>query len=141
MKYITSLIFFLTASFAFAGIAGFLTKEKVDWKFVQSVGGLRVSLKDSNLVVECDVSGTKQVTVKPTMVNSAMGVRELKHKRDGNTIYLTVVTSVLEKGITTSPQPVDLSAYAAGEYSVQYLDPNGTKHSIGKITVKPSGTR
>ena len=136
MKYITPLIFFLTATFAFSGIAGFFTKETVDWKFVQSVGGMRVSLKDSSLVVECDVSGTKQVTVKPTMVNSAMGVRELKHKRDGNTIYLTLVTSVIEKGITTSPKPVDLSAYAAGEYSVQYLDQNGAKHMIGKITLK-----
>ena len=70
------------------------------------------------------------------MVNSAMGVRELKHKRDGNTIYLTLVTSVIEKGITTSPKPVELTAYAAGEYSVQYLDQNGAKHMIGKITLK-----
>lgn len=136
MKFITSLIFFLTATFAFSGIAGVFTKETQDWKFIQSVGGMRVSLKDSSLVVECDVSGVKQVTVKPTMVNSALGVRELKHKRDGNTIYLTLVTSLIEKGITRSPKPVDLSAYPAGEYSVQYLDQDGTKHALGKITLK-----
>lgn len=136
MKCITLLVFFFTATFAYSGIAGFFTQEKVDWKFVQSVGGMRVSLKESSLVVECDVSGTRPVTVKPTLINSAMGVRDLKHKRDGDTLYLTLVTSVLEKGITTSPKPVDLSAYAAGEYSVQYLDPDGAKHLIGKITLK-----
>lgn len=135
MKLITPLVFFLTAAFAFSGIAGFFTKETRDWKFVQSVGGMRVSQKDSSLVVECDVSGTRQVTVKPTMVNSGLAVREIRHKRDGNTIYLTLVTSIIEKGITSLPKPVDLSSFPAGEYSIQYLDQDGGKHAIGKITL------
>ena len=92
MKYITTLILLLSTTVAFSDVAGFLTKETKDWKFVQSVGGMKVSIKDTALLVECDVSGTKKVTVKPTMVNSALGVRELKHKRDGNTISLTLGT-------------------------------------------------
>lgn len=83
MKYIITLIFLLSTAFAFSDVAGFLTRETKAWKFVQSVGGMRVSINNIPLLVECDVSGTKNVTVKPTMVNSALGVRELKHKRDG----------------------------------------------------------
>jgi hypothetical protein len=97
---------------------------------------MSVSLAGTTLLVECDVSGLKKVTVKPTTLNSGMGVRELKQKRDGNTIYLTLVTSVIEKGITSSPKPVDLSAYPAGEYSVQYLNPDGSKQMVGKITLE-----
>ena len=136
MKYITPLILLLSTTFAFSDVAGLLTKDRRDWKFVQSVGGMKVSMKDTTLVVDCDVSGTKKVTVKPTMVNSALGVRELKHKRDGNTISLTLVTSVIGKGISTSPKPIDLAAYPDGEYSIEYLDPDGTKHGLGKVTLQ-----
>jgi hypothetical protein len=40
---------------------------------------------------------------------------------------------VIEKGITTTPKPLDLSAYPAGEYTVQYLDSDGTTHALGKV--------
>jgi len=133
MKFIAAMVLFVTATFAFSGVAGFFTKEAQDWKFIQSVGGMRVSVEDNILNVECDVSGVKEVTVKPTMINSAMGVRKLKHKRVGKTIQLTLVTSVREKKSTTSCRPLDLSAYPSGEYSVQYLNPDGTTHDLGKI--------
>lgn len=122
--------------FAYADIAGFLTKEAQDWKFIQTVGGMKVSLKDTMLVVDCDVSGTKKVTVEPTMINSGMGVREIRHKRDGNTIYLTLVTSVIGKEVTTSPKPVDVTRFPDGDYSIVYLDPDGTKHALGKVTLQ-----
>ncbi|MFZ9936712.1 MAG: hypothetical protein ACO3JG_06590 [Luteolibacter sp.] len=141
MKYITALILLSATTFAFSDVAGFFTKETKDWRFVQSVGGMKVSIKDTELLVECDVSGTKKVTVKPTMVNSALGVRKLKHERDGNTIRLTLVTSVIGKGITTSPKPIDLSGYPDGDYSIEYLDPDGTKHALGKITLKHAAKR
>ncbi|NNC89544.1 MAG: hypothetical protein HKN82_13905 [Akkermansiaceae bacterium] len=140
MQYLTATLLLLAATIASSGPAGFFTREARDWKFIQAVGGMKVSAKDHVLLVECDVSGLKQVTVKPTLINSGIGVRGLKHKRDGNTIHLTVVTSVLEKGMKTSPKPVDLSDCPAGEYSVQYLDPDGTKHALGKITVKRQTT-
>ncbi len=69
------------------------------------------------------------------MTNSGMGVRELRHKRDGNTIRLTLVTSVIGKGVTTSPIPIDLSDYPNGDDSVEYLDPDGTRHALGKVTL------
>jgi hypothetical protein len=139
MKHLTISILFLTAIIAHAGIAGFFTQETRDWEFIQSVGGMKLSQKQNSLVVDCDVSGLRKVTVKPTTVNSALAVRKLKHTRVGNTIQLRLVTSVIEKGISTTPKPIDLSKYRAGTYSVQYLDPDGTKHNLGNATVtKPN---
>jgi hypothetical protein len=119
-----------------SGIPQLLTSQEKSWAFIQSVGGMKVSAKDSTLTVECDVSGLKKITVEPTLINSGIGVRKLKHKRDGNTILLTLTTCVIGKGITTSPKPVDLSAYPEGEYSVEYLDPNRARHPVGKIAIK-----
>ncbi|MFT6863544.1 MAG: hypothetical protein ACJAVK_002105 [Akkermansiaceae bacterium] len=48
-----------------------------------------------------------------------------------------MVTSVLEKGISTTPKPVDLSKYPAGEYAVEYLNPDKTTKPLGKITIAP----
>ena len=136
MKYITALFLLLSTTFANADVAGFLTKETRSWQFVQSVGGMKVSVKDTSLVVDCDVSGLKKVTVAPTMINSALGVDKLKHKRDGNTIALTLVTRVIGEGVSTSPQPIDLAAYPDGDYSIVYLDPDGAKHAVGKVTLQ-----
>ena len=136
MKTLAAIILLLSATIVFSGPIGLFTQKAQDWQFIQSVGGMKVSVEDHSLNIECDVSGVKQVTVRPSMINSALGVRKVKHTRDGDTIYLTIVTSVIEKGISTSPKPVDLSDYPMGEYSVQYLDPDGAKHAVGKITVK-----
>lgn len=135
MKHITAFLLLLTASIACGGIAGFLTQKAVSWRFIQSVGGMKVSLVENALHVDCDVSGLKEVTVKPTTVNSGIGVRELRHKQVGKTIQLSVVTSVIEKGMTTSCKPLDLSSSAAGEYSVEYINPDGTTQPLGKITL------
>lgn len=132
---VAAVLLTVAATVAYSGVAGFLTQKTQDWKFIQSVGGMKISLKGESLEIDCDVSGLKKVTVKPVTINSGMGVRKLKHKRVGKTIQLRLVTSVLEKGMKTSCKPVDLSAYPAGEYSVQYLDSNRTAHDLGKIVV------
>lgn len=81
-----------------AGPVGFLTQKQRDWAFIQSVGGMQVSLAKKQLLVACDVSGTKTITTKPTRVNSGIGVRRLKYSRVGSVIHLSVVTSVFKKG-------------------------------------------
>jgi hypothetical protein len=136
MKHLTAFMLIITACVACAGIAGFLTQETRSWAFIQSVGGMKISLQGNTLSVDCDVSGTRKVTVKPTMINSGLAVRKLAHKQFGKTIQLSLVTSVFEKGMSSSCKPLDLSAYPAGEYSVEYRDPDGTTHALGKITLK-----
>ena len=130
------LLLAVSVTVGFSGVAGFLTQERQDWNFIQSVGGMKVSAKEKVLHVECNVSGLRKVTVEPTMVNSGMGVRKLKHQRVGNVIQLSLITSVLEKGKSSDCSPIDLSAYPDGTYSVQYLDSDGKEHQLGKVTLK-----
>lgn len=129
-------LFILSATLAYSGLTGFLTQESRDWDFIKSVGGMKVSAKDKTLVVDCDVSGIRKVTVKPSTINSAMAVRKIWHKRVGNTIQLKVVTSVIEKGINSACKPLDLSAYPDGAYKVEYLNSDGTTQALGKVTLK-----
>lgn len=136
MKYLAALLLLISTVSAHAGFAGFLTKETRDWSFIQTVGGMKVTLEDRTLHVDCDVSGTRKVTVKPTMINSGMAVREVKHKQVGKTIELRLVTSVLEKGLTTTPKPLDLSGYPAGKYTVVYRDRDGATHPLGSLVLK-----
>lgn len=118
-----------------AGLAGFLTQKRQDWKFIQAVGGMKISVEKKRLVVSCDVSGLKNVTKKPTIMNSGIGVRKLKCTRSGNIIKLTVVTSVFEKGMTSDCGSVDISSYPPGSYSVIYLNPDRTTQPLGVISL------
>ncbi|MDT8389709.1 MAG: hypothetical protein RRC34_04270 [Lentisphaeria bacterium] len=121
---------------AFAGLPQFLTSKAKSWAFIQSVGGMAVSVEGTTLTVDCDVSGLKSITVKPTLINSGIGVRDLKVKRKGKTIFLTLKTCVIGKGVKTSPDPVDLSGYPDGTYKVMYRDPKGPTHLINTIFLK-----
>lgn len=124
------------ATFSQAGLIGLLTSKHRDWGFIESVGGMKVALAtDRCLVVSCDVSGTETITSKPTLINSGIGVRKLKCSRAGSTIRLSVVTSVIDKGMSSDCGSVDLSAFAAGTYTVVYLNPDGTSHSLMKLTL------
>lgn len=133
MKYLLTLILILTSPATHAGIPGLLTQEARDWRFIQSVGGMKISLTGRLLEVDCDVSGMRNVTIKPTLINSGIGVRQLKHKQVGGIIQITLITSVIEKGMTSSCKPLDLSDYPAGKYSIEYLNRDGTTQPLGKI--------
>jgi hypothetical protein len=127
--------FLLCLSSCNAGLAGWLSQEHRDWSFIESVGGMKVELKEKKLDVVCDVSGIRRITTKPTIVNSGIGVRKLRWTRAGATIRLSVVTSVFEKGMSSSCGSIDLSIAPSGVYAVKYLDPDGTTHSLGKIAL------
>lgn len=64
-----------------------------------------------------------------------MVVRDVKCSRLGNTLRLSVVTSVIEKGKSPECGSLDLSAHPPGAYSVVYLDPDGTIHSVGAVVL------
>lgn len=118
-----------------AGLAGWLSQERRDWEFIESVGGMKVQLNHKRLDVACDVSGTRRITRKPTTVNSGICVRKLKWTREGSTIRLSVVTSVFEKGMSSSCESIDLSQLPSGTYSVTYANPDGTAHPLGTIAL------
>lgn len=127
--------FFVCLTTCDAGMAGWLSQEPRDWTFIESVGGMKVTLANKRLAVDCDVSGTRRITNKPTIVNSGIGVRKLKWTRAGLAIRLSVVTSIFEKGMSSSCGSLDISKVPSGSYSVEYLDPDGTTHPLGMITL------
>jgi hypothetical protein len=131
----TLMAFWVCMATCDAGLAGWLTQEQRSWTFIECVGGINVTLKNKRLDVDCDVSGTRRITKKPTLVNSGIGVRKLRWTRAGSTIRLSVVTNVFEKGMSSSCGGLDLAKVPSGSYSVEYLDPDGTTHSLGMITV------
>ena len=118
-----------------AGLAGWLSQERREWSFIESVGGMKVTVHNRRLDVACDVSGTRRITKKPTMVNSGIGVSKVEWTRAGTAIRLTVVTSVFEKGMSSSCGSIDLSGLPSGSYLVEYLDPDGTVHSLGTVAL------
>lgn len=138
MKKIIAPVLLLTALISHAGIAGFFTQNGVSWRFIQSVGGMKISQKENNLIIDCDVSGLRKVTVNPSTINSAKAVRKVRHQLANKKIQITLVTCVIEKGLTTSAKPVDLSKYPPGKYEVEYLNPDKTTQPLGTVTVLPA---
>ncbi|MEJ2689577.1 MAG: hypothetical protein P8130_06420 [Deltaproteobacteria bacterium] len=88
--------------------------------------------------VKCDVSGLSEITVKPTLVNSALACAKVDSEVEGRSIYLTVVTALIDKG-HNSPicGETVLDKTLRGEYDVFYKGPDGKIGDIGKIKVKP----
>ena len=128
-------VVFTLSGITTAGLPGSLTQKHVDWNFVQAVGGMKIELVEKRLDVFCNVSGTETITVKPTQVNSGIGVRKVKCSRVGDEIRLSVITGVFENGMPTDCGNVDLTAYPAGEYQVVYVDPDGTTHLFGEVSL------
>ena len=78
----------LAAAASCTGIAGLVTAQHRDWRFVQSVGGIGVDSprieggKGGVLPVACDVSGLREFTVKPTTLNSGLVTRRVACRVD-----------------------------------------------------------
>lgn len=132
---------------AFALLTGVgAAAELRDWKFVQSVGGLKVGparrLQDGRVLlpIHCDVSGLRAITRRPTTLNS--GLRCLPPRVEVRTgesiIYLTIRTGPATGGAKASSPPADLGQAMPGEYALRYRDPNGRSRRLRQITV-PQG--
>ena len=125
-----------------------MTAEDRDWRFMQSVGGIAVHpLRRANgkvsLPVECDVSGARAITTKPTALNSGLVVREVRASREGDAIYLVVRTSLPSGGQRSSCPSVDLVDVPAGRYRVFYGNPPASfgkpaeTMRIGEVDAEP----
>ena len=136
----------LAVAFPLCGCAGLIsifTSDHRDWTFIQSVGGLFVGnpkhLESDNwyLPIDCDVSGIRTITIKPTTVNSALVVRKIKTKVKLNTVQIWVITSVADKqNISSSSTGVTLKGITEGSYKIEYLNPDGTTISIKTVEFK-----
>jgi hypothetical protein len=131
---------------------GSLIGIKQTWVFMLSAGGLTLGTPQSteseslsfknrswSLPVNCDVSGLKQFSTKPTMVNSGMVWADTDVSIEKDRIYLTIEATVPNSfgKSTTTCGPASLGKLKAGQYRVYYRDPDGTDHFIQSIDLKP----
>ena len=123
---------------------GFVTSDHRDWKFIQDVGGIRIgdpipATGDIwNLTVECDVSGLTEITTKPTGINSALVVKDIKSITRQDKIHIWVVVCVATDKYTEShwAKSISLKGVKEGKYTVQYLNPDGSTVGIRSIELR-----
>ncbi len=102
-----------------------------DWKFVQSVGGLTIGTPNRDehkhviLPVHCNLAAKYSGLAcdLPTV-----------HVHSTN-VFLTVCTILPGKRDANCP-PADLGKLTGGDYSVFYLNPDGTQEPLGHIHVQ-----
>ena len=114
--------------------------DQRDWDFVQSVGGIAFDspVQGSGgwiLPVQADVSGIRPITVKPTLLNSALACKSVEASVDGRVIYLTLVTGVVSQRRTPICPAAELGWLDPGSYSVIYRGPDRNAVSIGEVVV------
>jgi len=119
--------------------------EPRGWAFVQSTGGIAlgtVSVSEGNwsLAVRADVSGLEEITVRPSLVNSALICERTTATVEDNRIFLTIHTGLLREGYATSCPPANLGQLRAGSYRVFYRSPAGEPHRLGEIVVSEATT-
>ena len=123
---------------------GIATAAHRDWTFMQAVGGIRVGDPQSvsrdtwTLPIECDVSGLTEVTTKPTGINSALVVKDIKTQTRQDKILVWVVVCVVTDKYTEShwAKSIQLKGVKEGKYSVQYLNPDGSTVGIRTIELR-----
>lgn len=128
-------------------IAGFLCilplaicSEPRDWAFIQSVGGIAlgsasVSEGEWSLAVRANVSGVEKITVKPTILNSALICESITASVQGGTIYLTINSGLARDGYSASCPAAHLGQAKEGSYQVFYKSSNGETQRLGEIVL------
>jgi hypothetical protein len=114
--------------------------EKMDWAFIQAVGGISVGepLRTEDgfyLPIDCDVSGLKQVTVKPTTINSALICSKIYVSIKDKNIYITISTGLPGGRDNSQCSAVRIGYPESGDYTVFYKDPKGPTYEISKTKI------
>jgi hypothetical protein len=129
------------------GLVSIFTSDHVSWSFMQSVGGISVGTPNYlesgkwHIPVDCDVSGFKTITVKPTMINSALVVRKIKTKVKADSIQVWVITSVVDKhNKSPSSSGATLKNITEGSYKIEYLNPDSLYRWLRPLRVTRGST-
>jgi hypothetical protein len=116
--------------------------EPVDWSFVQSIGGITIGEPSKSedgwlLAINADVSGLEQITVKPTIVNSALICENTTASIKDSAIYLTINKGLIREGYSSKCPAAKLDKVKAGNYQVFYKNPNGETQPLGEVLIAP----
>lgn len=128
-------------------MASWLTSTCEPWSFVEATGGIRIlqPLEQNHrlvLPVDYNISGLKEITCHPTLVNSALGIRGVYAQSSGDRLWISVVGCVINSGSGMSAGGIhyaDISNLKPGTYRVFYGVKGDTAHEIGSITIRAFG--
>ena len=141
VQYVPAFVF-LTLIISCSGIVSRGTSEHRDWSFVKSVGGIRIETPVINsdgrfeLPVKCDVSGLTQYSEKPTMINSALVLKELKWNVIGNEIQIYIITCLVnENNKDSKREDLKIGPLTDGKYKIKYLNPDGSTIEVEEIDI------
>lgn len=114
--------------------------EEVGWSFVQSVGGISIGEVSQDeggwlLAIHANVSGLEEVTVKPTIVNSALICESTSASIQDSAIYLTISKGLIREGYSIDCPAAKLGNINAGNYQVFYKSPNGETQPLGEVVI------
>lgn len=109
---------------------GMVTAQSRDWAFVQQTGGMRIG-------VPMEKGGREVLPVEYELkFNSALVVRQITAKQEGQQIVLRLVTQLTDSfDHGRSPYNVDLSGIPAGTYEVFYETAGDAAKRLGQIVV------
>ena len=130
-----------------ASCVSLVTSRGQSWEMIQSVGGLRVDNPVTHadgtvsLPVVCNVSGLDTITVKPTMLNSALVVRKIAVRCRQDRIQIQVVTCVADNTHASVSTGASLGRMKPGPYLVEYLNPDGTTVRLREIEIREPNTQ
>lgn len=124
--------------------SGFLDESR-NWQFIQDTGGMRIEnpVREGDkllLPVEYSITGLREVTCEPRMMNSGLVIRKIKVTRKGDNLILLVISGIPDDVHKNSgPMSyVDISSVPEGTYKVFYQNENYSDRYLGSITIEKS---
>ena len=113
-------------NFSCSTITGCATSSRATWSFIQTVGGIKIgdaqpgTNRTWTVPVECDVSGLTTVATKPSTMNSALVVKDVRCEVQPHQLRIWVVTCVATERHNQSHWVKDmiLNGIEPGQYQV-----------------------
>ena len=102
---------------------------KADWNFIQNAGGIKLGKTEKlssdtwAIHFDCNVSGIREITVKPTTLNSALIVSRVLHIMKERDLFITLSLNTASNKEQSAICPnLVLKNLSSGEYKVYYKD-------------------
>jgi len=135
-KQFVNIIIGLTTMF-FLDSCSNLTSNECDWEFITSVGGIKsedpMQTNDGwYLPLKSDVSGLREITNKPTTLNSALECSQIKYSTNDSAVFVTVYRGLVNEKIDCRCCPINIGELKLAKYKVYYKFDNDF-HLIGEF--------
>jgi hypothetical protein len=122
-----------------AGAVDFITPRSL--AFLKARGGIEIGVLEHGnagwrLTLHCDISGASTANRPGNVLHSGLAWWRSVAEVAGNRIYVTIETNVQGPDAPSARcGPAELGSLPAGTYDVYYRDPDGTRTTLGEISV------